>query len=144
MKKWVLIGWVALASCGEVVEKPVRPGLVLMGIEPTTAVAHTDSVRIRLQYEDAQGDIGEMDPDSPSLSVRDARLPVPDWVHIPPVTPDLMELHVTGELTVVLPPPFLLGNGSFETTTFTLQLMDRAGNVSDPIVTPEILIVDTL
>lgn len=133
-----------LTSCKEEVIAPVAPVLTLVGIGPTTVMAHTDSVVISVAFSDAQGDIGEVDPDDPSLSVRDQRLTTADWVHIPPVTPDMMELSVSGALDVVLPPLFLLGNGDQESTTFTLQLFDRAGNKSEPLVTPVITILDTL
>lgn len=133
-----------LTSCKEEVVAPVAPVLTLVGIAPTTVMAHTDSVVISVAFSDAQGDIGEVDPDDPSLSVRDQRLTTADWVHIPPVTPDMMELSVSGALDVVLPPLFLLGNGDQESTTFTLQLFDRAGNKSEPLVTPVITILDTL
>lgn len=140
----VLTATLVLTSCKEEVVAPVAPVLTLVSIGPTTVTAHGDSVVIGLAYSDAQGDIGEVDPDEPSLSVRDQRLTTADWVHIPPVTPDMMELSVSGELNVVLPPLFLLGNGDQESTTFTLQLFDRAGNKSEPLVTPVITILDTL
>jgi len=140
----IALALLAWTGCKEEALAPVAPVLTLVSISPTTVTAHTDSVRIALIYSDAQGDIGELDPDEPSLSVRDQRLTTADWVHIPPVTPDMMELSVSGALDVVLPPLFLLGNGDQESTTFTLQLFDRAGNKSEPLVTPVITILDTL
>lgn len=152
MKGWLsvrstlasLVGLGILLGCKEEVPAPVAPSLVLTDVHPTTAYAHADSIYITLNYSDLQGDVGEPDPDVPSLSVRDQRLEMADWIHIPPVTPDLMELSVSGQLDVVLPPLFLLGNGSSEQTAFSLQLFDRAGNASEVLVTPEIQILDTL
>lgn len=135
---------VCTMGCRENDVAPEAPVLTLIDVSPTTVTAHQDSVRIRLQYSDAQGDIGFVDPDVPSLSVRDQRLQEADWVHIPPVTPDLMALSVSGELDLVLSPLFLLGNGSQENTTLTLQLFDREGHASEALITPVITILDTL
>jgi len=147
MKHWMipfLLTCLLWSSCKEEEVILQVPQLSLLDISPTVVTAHGDSIVIHLGYADEQGDIGFPDPDEPSLSVRDQRLSEPDWVHIPPVTPDLMELSIAGELEVVLPPLFLLGNGDEESTTFTLQLRDRAGHLSEPLVTPEIIILDTL
>ena len=123
---------------------PVNPEISILDVAPTVVGAFEHPITITLHYADAQGDIGEPDPDNPSLRVRDIRLAEDDWYHIRPLTPDLMELDISGEFSVEIPPLFLLGNGDQETTSFRLQLYDRAGNASNEVITDNILILDTL
>lgn len=123
---------------------PVAPEISIVEVTPTVVGAFEHPITITLHYADAQGDIGEPDPDNPSLRVRDTRLAADDWYHIPPLTPDLMELDIEGEFEVEIPPLFLLGNGDQESTTFRVQLFDRAGNASNEVITDNILILDTL
>jgi len=78
------------------------------------------------------------------LRVKDARLSDYDWYHVPPLTPDLQELQIEGTLSVELNPLFLLGNGDEESTEFSIQLKDRADNWSNQIVTPTVIIRDSL
>lgn len=136
--------FVAGMGCKPEPAVPVNPEISILEVTPTVVGAFEHPITITLHYADAQGDIGEPDPDNPSLRVRDIRLAADDWYHIPPLTPDLMELDISGEFSVEIPPLFLLGNGDQETTSFRLQLYDRAGNASNEVITDNILILDTL
>jgi len=131
-------------SCKKKEEIPTNPVISFKSISASEVEQFNNHVVIQFEYEDWQGDLGEPDPDAYSLSVKDSRLSAPDWFHIPPMTPDLQELHIKGIYSVELPPLFLLGNGSQETTVLSLQLTDRAGNISNLITTPIVLIVDSL
>jgi hypothetical protein len=119
------------------------PVIAFKAISHTEVEEFTNNISITFAFEDFQGDIGYSDNDQLSLRVKDSRLEAEDWYHVPPMTPNLQELHIKGEYSVELNPLFLLGNGAHETTTFTLQLKDREGNWSNQIVTPDVLINDT-
>ncbi|MBL7943688.1 MAG: hypothetical protein JNM00_13025 [Flavobacteriales bacterium] len=140
----VLAFSLALWSCKKEDEQPVAPVIEYLSLSSTQVVQFEETLQITFSYEDEQGDLGEPDPDTYSLSVKDARLENADWYHLPPMTPELQPLHIKGTFTVEIPPLFLLGNGQQETTTFKLQITDRAGNKSNEIITPEVLIVDSL
>ena len=99
---------------------------------------------VTLSYRDHQGDLGWADPDLHALEVRDTRLENPDTYHVPPLTPDGMELDIDGTFIVNLPPLFLLGNGGDENTRLVFRITDRAGNPSNEVESPVILITDTL
>lgn len=148
--RWLTRGVMALcfsvffASCQPDEPALEAPEIFLVAIDPTTAVAFEDIIHVTLHYLDEQGDLGEEDPDDPSLRVRDSRLQGDDWYHIPPLTPDGATLSIEGELHVEIPPLFLLGNGDQESTTLSFQLFDRAGNASNTVISETILILDTL
>lgn len=128
------------ASCKKEDEKPVEPVIAFKSISATEVTQFNNEIQITFTYEDMQGDLGQTDPDAYSLRVKDDRLEGFDWYHIPPMTPDMQELHIKGQYVVTLTPLFLLGSGGNETTRFTLQLRDRAGNWSNQIITPVVTI----
>ncbi|MFN8863658.1 MAG: hypothetical protein ACK5W1_05050 [Flavobacteriales bacterium] len=131
---------VLFVSCKKEEEKPVEPVIEFKSISATKVTQFTNEIKITFSYEDMQGDLGQADPDAYSLRVQDDRLEDFDWYHIPPMTPDMQELHIKGDYVVTLTPLFLLGSGGNETTRFTLQLRDRAGNWSNQIITPVVTI----
>lgn len=117
------------------------PVINFISITPDTAVQFRDSVIIRIRYEDTDGDIGFEDPDEPAIWVQDARLQQADLFHVQPLTPDLQNLSIQGELFIRMKPPFLFGNGNQEQTSFSIKLRDRANNWSQTIQTTPILII---
>ena len=134
----------SLSGCrpGEV--DPVAPELGFVSINATEVESSTTPLTVTLSYRDHQGDLGWSDPDVHALEVRDTRLDNPDTYHVPPLTPDGMELDIDGTFLVNLPPLFLLGNGGDEQTRLTFRITDRAGNASNEVESPLILITDTL
>lgn len=138
----LLMVLVACVSCKKDTDDPAPPVIEYNSISATSVTEFTNTVRITFSYEDYQGDLGEQDPDRFSLRIKDDRLDDFDWYHIPPMTPDMEELHIKGKYTVEINPLFLLGNGGSETTRLTLRLRDRAGNWSNTIVTPTITIAE--
>jgi len=142
MKKIIfLLGCIIVfSSCKKEEENPVAPILEFKEISSTSVVQFDNSIVVTFGYEDYQGDLGHQDPDIVSLRVKDARLSDADMYHIPPMTPDQQELHIKGTYSVNLNNVFLLGNGASETTKFTIQIQDRAGNWSNEVVTPVVTI----
>ena len=151
MSHWILnttslgVACLALfAGCTPETVDPVEPTLTWVSMETETVESATPPLVVTLAYRDHQGDLGWEDPDQHALEVQDERLNAPDTYHIPPLTPDGMELDIDGTFVVTLPPLFLLGNGGDESTRLTFRITDRAGHVSTAVVSPVILITDTL
>jgi len=118
------------------------PTISIANLSSYSVVEYTNAIEVTINYEDHQGDIGTTDPDEHSLFVSDERFAEQDGYHIDPLTPDLQSLHVRGSLRVSLRPLFIMGNDSIETTRLTFELRDRAGNVSNRVMTEEITIVN--
>lgn len=146
MKKFSVLSILVLLffSCKKEEEKATAPVITFQSISASTVEQFDNNIMIKIGYEDFQGDLGEPDPDNYSVRVRDARLADFDWYHIPPVTPDLQELHVKGTLNIEIDPLFLLGVGTQEYTRFNVEVRDRLGNWSNTVTTPNVLIVDSL
>ena len=133
-----------LASCQPEETAPVAPVLEFLSINATEVESASTPLTVTLSYRDHQGDLGWANPDQHALEVQDTRLENPDTYHVPPLTPDGMELDIDGTFVVNLPPLFLLGNGGDEQTRLTFRITDRAGNASNIVESPTILITDTL
>lgn len=135
-----LLGLFLVSSCKKDDLLDPVPFISIVDISPKSVVQFTDPVIITLEYEDQDGDLGFDSPDSMSVFVQDSRLAEPDLYHIPPLSPPDTTLHIRGQINVEISSPFLLGNGSSETVNFTVQLKDRAGNLSNAVVSEDIVI----
>ena len=125
----------------EPVEILYIPQINFVGISPETVTEFESTVTITIAYQDGTGDIGFENPDSPVVFVKDSRLAGEDGFHIPPLAPLNSNVPIQGNLDVVLKNTFILGNGDEETTNYEVYLIDRAGNKSNTIKTPDITIV---
>ncbi len=113
---------------------------ISIGIMETTYNAFDDII-IPVQYIDGDGDIGFSNADSNVVFVTDNRADIKFTFHVPPLSPDEVEVPIQGNLNVVMENvPLLNPNGTAETTTFTIKLIDRAGNLSNEVTTPVITI----
>ena len=119
---------------------PLAPEIELVSVGPSAVVEFEHPVVLRFSYKDGNGDLGRVDPDDYSLWVKDSRLSVADGYHIIPLAPPDTEIPIQGELEVSLDPLFLLGNGAEEIMTYSFYVEDNAGNRSNEITTPEIVI----
>jgi hypothetical protein len=117
------------------------PVISLESLSDYSLVEYDNAIEVTINYEDHQGDIGTTDPDEHSLYLSDERFAELDGYHIDPLTPDQQSLHVRGSLRVSLRPLFIMGTDSTETTRLTFELRDRAGNVSNRVMSEEITIV---
>ena len=130
----------ALFGCRKADEVDPIPVLTFEAISSTDVVQFENLIVLTLGYTDQDGDLGQADPDEHTLRIKDDRLEEYDWYHIPPLTPNLEQLNISGTFEVELTPLFLLGSGSSESTRFTVQIQDRAGHWSNPVLTPEVTI----
>ncbi len=116
------------------------PKITLKEIAPTTVVQFTDSIKIVIEYEDGDGDVGYWNPDSLALSVHDLRLANADFFYVRPLAPDSNVISISGTIRIGIRNTFLLGNGNKETTNYEIKLKDRAGHWSNAVITPEVAI----
>ncbi|MCB9170291.1 MAG: hypothetical protein H6597_05580 [Flavobacteriales bacterium] len=147
MRMWCNIGLcLALCSLGcrkdEVMSS--TPEIALVDLSPTLVAAFGDPVHLKLSYKDGNGDLGTEDPDDRTLEIKDSRLSAPDTYHVQPLAPLDSEVPIQGELDVQLDPLFLIGNGDQESVTFSIRIRDREGNWSNTVVSPTVIIVDSL
>jgi hypothetical protein len=122
-------------------DSPKPPVISILSIHPDTIRQFQDSVIVVLRYEDANGDIGEENPDKGVIEVKDSRLLQPDWYHVKPLAPVDNAIKIEGTLRLRLNTVFLLGNGAPEPVQFSFRMRDRFGNFSDKVTSKTLLIV---
>ena len=135
---------IASFSCEKVSDEPAfeeTPRIELATVSQDTLVEFQDQLVLTINYEDGDGDLGNPDPDINSIFVKDSRLEAADEYYLGPLAPEGSSVSIQGTLNLELSTTFLLGNGSEENTIFTIYVVDRKGNQSNSIETPNITIL---
>lgn len=118
------------------------PSISLASVSPTTVRQFKDSIIFMVNYIDGDGDLGNADADSSSLFLTDARGNLTEGYYIQPLAPPGSNIAIKGTLKVKLDHTALLSTGTAsETTTYTIQMKDRAGHWSNKVSTGTISIV---
>jgi len=143
-KPYFLFLFLLAMACEKVVEEPVfdaTPRIELLELSQKSLLQFQDQLKIRIAYEDGDGDLGNLDADVNSIFVKDSRLSAPDEYYLAPLAPEDASVSIQGTLELQLSPTFLLGNGDRETIVYSIYLVDREGNQSNTIETEEITVV---
>jgi hypothetical protein len=133
-----------LNSCKKEEDEPVQntaPTISIASLSTDSVKEFVDSVIVEISYQDAQGNLGSIDPDVNDLEVKDSRLSQPDFYYVKPLAPEGYTLNISGKLRIRLSTLFLLGIGDQETATFTIRLRDQSGEWSAPVTSDPIKIV---
>lgn len=133
---------VLLAACKKEEVMPAAPEIAFVSMSAQSVHEFDERVTVRFSYKDGDGDLGQQDPDNYTLWVKDARLQGTDGYHIPPLAPEDADVPIQGELEVELNALFLLGNSGQEETSYTMYVVDRAGNRSNEFTTGMITITN--
>lgn len=139
-KLLILFAIVALWSCSKDEPFDDVPTLELVSIGPKSVVQFEDSVVISLAYEDGNGDLGGFPADSVNLFVVDNRIGVPFEFRIQELVPGGAEVPIQGTLNVTIQNLYITGTGTQESVTFDIYAYDRAGNKSNVVKTPAIVV----
>lgn len=131
---------ICFLSCNKDSAVSSVPVIKFLDVNSTSIKEFKDSLLIRFEYTDADGDIGEENPDKNDLFIKDRRLANADYYFVKPLSPPGSEIKIKGIISVQIKNTFLLGTGNSELTQFDIKLRDRAGNWSNSINTPNITI----
>lgn len=116
------------------------PSIRLLKISSDTIKEFQDPLELLIEYEDGDGDLGNIDTDINSLFIKDNRLDKADEYYVAPLAPIGSQISIRGTLNITLNGAFVLGNSASEKTYFELWMIDRAGRKSNVIRTKEITI----
>lgn len=131
-----------LTACNRPTIVESKPILRFVQISLDTVHANEDTLTLWLEYEDAEGDLGEESPEVRTLSLKDSRLPNPDYYHVQPLAPIGSTVWIKGTLAVHIPRLFLMSVAQTEEVIFTARIQDRAGNWSDYTQSPAVTIIE--
>ena len=134
----VLATAVIITSCGK---ENFAPEIALESSGPTTVVEFVDSIEIVLSFRDMDGDLGENYTDDKNLFVLDSRLGLYHTYRISSLVPGGASVPIQGELKFTIPSVFLsTAQLNEEKVHYTIHVIDRAGNESNRVETPQITI----
>lgn len=107
------------------------PAIEIISVTPGT-VNQFDDLTFTIKYTDGNGDLGFEDADEPAIFIIDNRAALVNEFHVQPLAPVGADITIEGNLQVVLENVILLDqNNSSESATFSVYMVDRAGNVSN-------------
>jgi hypothetical protein len=120
------------------------PVIELAAVAPTSVHAFSDSIVFNVKYTDGDGDIGDFNADSLSLVLTDNRNSnLVEKYPIAAAAPANVKVAVQGIYRIVLNHTILLNSSNAsETTTFSVQLKDRAGNWSNKVTSETITVTN--
>jgi len=128
---------------GETPKGPISnvPSITLIDVYPKTVQEYKDSIVFVIQYLDGDGDLGTEDADTKSIFLTDNRASLTESYHLPPLATIGTEIAIQGNLNVILNRTALLNStATSETTSYSIYLVDRAGNSSN-IITSETITI---
>ncbi|MBR9922734.1 MAG: hypothetical protein GYB31_18035 [Bacteroidetes bacterium] len=120
------------------------PEIELLQINQDEVTAYADSLVFTIKYLDGDGDLGSDDPDKMNIELVDQRDPgtLIFGYHLSPRAPEGSSISIEGSLDIVLENTILLDpDNDQETTTFTIRILDEAGNWSNEVETEEVVVV---
>ena len=142
---FICIVGVAIFGCKKTSENDPIPQLSktpIISIEEISSdsIQQFESIKFFVRYTDGNGDIGDEDADEHSLEIVDNRDSIVHTFHIPPQSP-IENISISGTLEVDLENVIIIDrNNSNENAIFKFRLKDRAGNWSDIVDSPAIVI----
>ncbi|MFN8285296.1 MAG: hypothetical protein U0V74_01010 [Chitinophagales bacterium] len=117
------------------------PKIEFVSIAPNPAIKYQDTVSIAIEITDGDGDIGENTPDVKNVFVTDNRNNVVSEFRLPQQAPDGESIIVRAPVNIHLPPQaFVDDSHTSETATYSVYVVDRAGNKSNTIQTATLTI----
>lgn len=132
----------SLSGCKEENPAPVFspiPKIELVTFSPTTARQLKDTLWFKIKYEDGDGDLGDAEANAQNLFVVDNRINVTNKLRIPQLSPAAVAIR--GEFSFYLKNTILSDpNATQETFHYKIYVVDRKGNKSNEISTPDITI----
>lgn len=143
-----LLGILLIYSCKKdeniVPNPPISntPLITFKTINKTTVKEFTDTVLVAISYLDGDGDIGFNEADSASIFVTDTRKNLTEEFHIAPLAPTGTKIAITGTLVIRIGKMIRFSSASSETTTLKIKLKDRAGNWSNEVESPSVVITN--
>lgn len=116
------------------------PEIELIGISPAIVTAQQDSIVFELGYKDGDGDLGTNDDSQRNIFITDQRIDLVHEFRLKRLAPEGSEIAIQGSFKVFLENTLITGTGTEENVSFKIYVVDRAGNQSNELITPEIVV----
>ena len=158
----IVVSFFAVWGCVSPPEYAIEPEIKFLSLSRDTIDAF-DSLKITIEFTDGDGDLGIDDPQgnctacpdnadaclehpTVNLFIKDSRDGCTNGAHIPKIIPKGTTDAISGEISF-LPFSSPCKNGisplegpPYDTVYYLIKIRDRAGNVSNEITTPMIIV----
>lgn len=139
-----LILTIFFGSCIKQPSYPPEPEIEFKSVSATQIVPGTDSLVVEIGFQDGDGDLGVKDGDSTlNAFLIDNRTGFPYSYQIPFVNPRGNSKSISGTIWITVD-PFALNcrpnRPNFDTISYEVYIVDRAGNESNRVQTPDIIL----
>ncbi|MDX2249514.1 MAG: hypothetical protein SF052_22210 [Bacteroidia bacterium] len=125
----------------EEIEPPgVVPEISLISVSPTVVIAHEEEIIFKIEYTDGDGDLGSNNDLDRNVFVKDTRIDVVHEFRLRQLAPDGAVIPITGIFDIVLPNTIITNGSGEQKAVFSIHIVDRAGNESNVVDSPEITI----
>lgn len=116
----------------------VVPEISFLNISPPVVKAYKDSITFDITYKDGDGDLGENNANVENLFLTDNRIDLVYKFRIKQLAPDGEGIPIQGSLSVILKNTTLTDSSFVQSASFSIYVIDRAGNKSNTIQTSSI------
>ena len=137
---FIVVIAMALSNCKK--DEPItseEPSIELESVSSTN-VLEGDPLTFRIKYTDGNGDLGENNPDVHNLFLTDNRVNVTYEYRIQELAPENSSIIIQGHLDVELNSTAITNGSNSESVTYSLYVVDRAGNHSNTVTSESITI----
>lgn len=117
------------------------PKIAFVSISPAVVQEYHDSIKIVFSYVDGGGDLGDANTAVSNLFVEDSRNGIVYKYRIPQLSPDLVDVNVQGQFSVVISNTVITDGSSLQKLHYIVYIQDRAGHTSNSVETTEIEVI---
>lgn len=111
------------------------PEISFESVAPNVVIEYQDSLYFTISYRDGDGDLGQNNTDNNNLFIQDSRNQVVYGFRVQQLAPDNADIAIQGNINVTLPSTAILNGGASETVSYSIWVVDRAGNESNKVST---------
>ena len=116
------------------------PEIEFISISPIIVQEYLDEVTIAISYIDANGDLGENNPDIYNLFVKDNRNNIVYKYRIPELAPSGNNISIQGNFDIIINGTGITNESTSEKVTYEIYVVDKSKNESNTITTSEITV----
>ena len=141
----VFAGVLTLWGCIKLPEYPITPHIENIFMTPNIIDENNQSVLIRFDFTDGDGDLGspnEPEPRPSNIFVQDTRNCVDKVFTLPDVSPQGNTKVISGSISIEVPTEFCRCDWEldYDTVIYEIRIVDQAKHVSNIISTPPLII----
>jgi hypothetical protein len=149
MKKYsyLLVSVALLLSCKKEKGNDPLPAIsnvpeIELSSTSSTSINQFDDLTLTVKYTDGNGDLGESDANINSIFVTDNRdVTIVHKFHLQPLAPLGQDVAIQGNLKIKIENVILLDqSNTSENASFSVYIIDRAGNKSNIVTSPSVRI----